>query len=640
MSTAIRDVVVKVRLEQEKAALFVPDMSAIKAEIKSVQDLLKQLKGEFAAPFSLPGVGPGGAGGSPGSRRRPSPTDSGEGGFTGPHLPTLDLDAASKEADKLTSHLKPLRSELHELLPPLQGVGVDLQKLADSEADKKFSALEKAQAKVRKSSLDVGEGLQKAGEGVFTMARGLVLLTTGSDEDLRKTLERLAMFQGVFDIFKGGFSIVQGLTKAYVNMREATVAQAVANNILAGSEVTLGAARRAGATVGGSAGAAGMNPANLKALGIRAAGGGGLFSGAGGIGTGLMGAAAPGAAILGIGAAGFGAIALGEYLVRGKSSLSLPDAPQTSPVADFAEQLRQQRETAQRRQAITDQQRNLRSLNDQMGMERQALAGFVPSVIRSARFRTDADADTFDAHGIRNIHGPDDLRVDTEKGLQAAENLLETNRESAFQLEQHIQHHKNILDIMRQQGQAKMDELRSAQSLLDLGRQQEQSARRGLESFSEQLGSLSPEQFGKLKRLRDKKASGKELSQKEEDELLSLTPAAGEFIRGQRVKRGEERGGADFFKGAGFDAGKVDELRTSFAEAQDKIVRAIEDAGNTDQIGDVMANYANAQAAKEQKQSQIIDGLLEQLKITTAKLDAQQAELDKAKKKLTGDKSR
>ena len=50
---------------------------------------------------------------------------------------------------------------------------------------------------------------REAGEGAFTLARGLALTFTSTDEGLQKMLRNVAQVQGFFDIYKGGSKLIQ-----------------------------------------------------------------------------------------------------------------------------------------------------------------------------------------------------------------------------------------------------------------------------------------------------------------------------------------------------------------------------------------------------------------------------------------------
>lgn len=97
------------------------------------------------------------------------------------------------------------------------------------------------------------QGLKQAGEGVFTLARGLALVTSDNEEDIAVLTRRIAKYQGMFDIFKGGTDVVAGLanvtklfTLTQVADTGATAARTVATTGLAAAQ---GAAASAGASL-------------------------------------------------------------------------------------------------------------------------------------------------------------------------------------------------------------------------------------------------------------------------------------------------------------------------------------------------------------------------------------------------------
>lgn len=68
--------------------------------------------------------------------------------------------------------------------------------------------------KIQEAGLRTGEGLKQAGEGAFTLARGIAFLSSSSEEDFRKMVQNVAQVQGAFDVFKGGVDTIKGITEA------------------------------------------------------------------------------------------------------------------------------------------------------------------------------------------------------------------------------------------------------------------------------------------------------------------------------------------------------------------------------------------------------------------------------------------
>ena len=86
----------------------------------------------------------------------------------------------------------------------------------EADAVKKFHA-ERLQARreeedaikrISQSQAQAATKLREVGEGAFTLARGLALTFTSTDEGLQKMLRNVAQVQGFFDIYKGGSKLV------------------------------------------------------------------------------------------------------------------------------------------------------------------------------------------------------------------------------------------------------------------------------------------------------------------------------------------------------------------------------------------------------------------------------------------------
>jgi hypothetical protein len=93
--------------------------------------------------------------------------------------------------------------------------------------------------KVAKAGIRVGDSLKNAGEGAFTLARGIAFLSADSEKELQQIIKNVAMVQGAFDIFKGGFEVTKGLTESLMHLKEATGAASSAEAIATAIKTTL-----------------------------------------------------------------------------------------------------------------------------------------------------------------------------------------------------------------------------------------------------------------------------------------------------------------------------------------------------------------------------------------------------------------
>lgn len=196
MAATIRDVVVRVAIEQQEAKLKAPDTSEVRAKIEELRQLYEQA-------FS-----------------------------------------AAPQFDFTFQPLEELRPQVEDLLDEFMRLG-DGVKLVDTSS-------QSAARSMVDGFTGVGESLKQTGEGVFTLARGIAFLTTSSDTDFRKQLETIAKFQGAFDVFKGGVETVSGLSKAYTALTAATTVQTAANTGLAASNTAVAVTGSAAAAAMGS----------------------------------------------------------------------------------------------------------------------------------------------------------------------------------------------------------------------------------------------------------------------------------------------------------------------------------------------------------------------------------------------------
>lgn len=121
------------------------------------------------------------------------------------------------------------------------------------------------------SYLQAGDAYKSAAEGAFTLARGVMLLSAANEDDLAKMAKRLAVYQGYFDVTKGGFEVVKGTiagTKALA-IAHSTAAGAAA--IQSGATGALGVSMIAARGAALSLWTALTGPVGLALLGTTAA---------------------------------------------------------------------------------------------------------------------------------------------------------------------------------------------------------------------------------------------------------------------------------------------------------------------------------------------------------------------------------
>jgi hypothetical protein len=191
MADVIRDVIIKIAIKQEDIKLHAPDITPItqfeKAATEGVDNVSDSFRSfEKNATSSIDGVG----------------------------------------------------DEIEQLDKQIQGVRPSLEDMA--------AASTQAQQELTDNSLKMSEGFRTAGEGAFTLARGIAFVGAASEEDLQKAVQTIAEIQGAFDIFKGGIDVVKGLTEGTRALRAVTTTAATA-------ELGLASANTAVATTGAAA---------------------------------------------------------------------------------------------------------------------------------------------------------------------------------------------------------------------------------------------------------------------------------------------------------------------------------------------------------------------------------------------------
>lgn len=86
-----------------------------------------------------------------------------------------------------------------------------------------------------------GDAAKQAGEGAFHLARGIIFLTASSEDEIAVLVKKIAYYQGLFDIVKGGIDVTSGLVKGTRALAAAqatgAAAQALSNGSMGGLQV-------------------------------------------------------------------------------------------------------------------------------------------------------------------------------------------------------------------------------------------------------------------------------------------------------------------------------------------------------------------------------------------------------------------
>lgn len=193
MPQTIRDVVVRIALEQVETELKAPNTAAAKASFEDLSDANRKFH-EAA------------------------------------------VDAAQDYERVAVNAFDGISDELEEVNR--------LWKEAVTNQDEAAQAVEYAGqqiAEMHDLQIRAAEGFRTMGEGAFTAARGVAFLVASNDDDFQKMLRTIAQFQGAFDVFKGGLDVIKGLNEGLRAWRATTAAAVTANAALSASQAAVGA---------------------------------------------------------------------------------------------------------------------------------------------------------------------------------------------------------------------------------------------------------------------------------------------------------------------------------------------------------------------------------------------------------------
>ena len=138
---------------------------------------------------------------------------------------------------------------------------------AVEKVSKEQAELNKIHLEAVDNNIRVADSLKAAGEGAFTLARGLAFVSASTEEDFQQALKTIAKVQGAYDIFKGVVEVTRGVAEARKALMVATNAATTAEALhaVAINATTVSAK---GATVALKGMYAAMGPVGLAILGV------------------------------------------------------------------------------------------------------------------------------------------------------------------------------------------------------------------------------------------------------------------------------------------------------------------------------------------------------------------------------------
>lgn len=202
MAETIRDVIIKIRVQQEKSKLEPPDTSAFRDAVQRA---------------SKPSTGGG--------------TATAE---------EKQYDAEAKEALNAYSRIMREREkQAEEAMRLAERTAAYVDNIDETagqrivnRAQRNANERAKAEAVALAASKQTLESFNAMGEGALRAARGVAFLTAATEDDLRAALQYVAAAQGTLDVFAGLANVTKGVLNARVALTAATVTSTGAETAL------------------------------------------------------------------------------------------------------------------------------------------------------------------------------------------------------------------------------------------------------------------------------------------------------------------------------------------------------------------------------------------------------------------------
>lgn len=482
----IRDVVVRVGIEQKQAKLAAPDMSAWQTSIKQIEDRLAGLSQKTNAVANTPA--------SSQSKK------------------VIDEVAAAEAV----AHKAKL-SMLDQIVREDSAAAVKQIENASRVAAANRSYAAQAQQQLQQTRLQQLEIFGSMAGSIAQLARGTAFLFASTDEDMRKYLETLAKYQGVFDLIAGSASTLKNAINLWNTL---TVAQNASAAAATRAAVANSAASVAGSSGGGSA-----------------------------VG-GLAGQAAMMAGRFSLPLAAVATLAYAGYESYQESEVRPGERRQTAE-----EEAR--RERVRRAEEHNDEQlRRLQMRGNNTSLTQSLIgAGALTNSEAMEQVRNNQNSARFQ-------YNMSNAAIDPLAGptyTKEAELLVEYSKQS-------IDNYKQLLDLANQQTQALQQQASTYQSIAEASKNQLEQEQRRYETLEEKIGRLSEADVARLKRIAEAQKEGKDLSL-EDASFLESTGVGTKQARKRFRQEADARGADDLLQSFG-ERDNLDNLEATDASTQ------------------------------------------------------------------------
>lgn len=373
---------------------------------------------------------------------------------------------------------------------------VAASKKVEETQTKVAETITKVAAVSAEANFKIGDALKQGGEGAFTAARGFAFLFTSTDEGYQQLIANVTAAQGAFDLFKGSFETVKGLSAAYTTALAAqSAAQVTATSTGGAYAVVMYGVSAAQTAVAVTAGVASVA---MKAL------------------WGPLGVAL---------ALVSGLVAAAAIVWNSWSKSQKAAAEAAKPVEDAMRKSANALRAQQALVAQLDMKDQIAQLNE-YATASEKLAN-LPS-------RRAANKELFQSNTQKTAV---QIATGQNDGAQKSLSILESQ---AGMTQQAAEREKERLGLIREAGKELQNNLDKQKQILETAKQSYESEKARVAGLQESLGKLNKIEQAELKRLGDKVKGGGQLTDREAERVGELGGQVGQdYLKERNRQKGE-----------------------------------------------------------------------------------------------------
>lgn len=269
----IRDVLIKIRLEQQDNKLNAPDLTAFNAA-------MEQARRQFQEATTIPG----GLGGSAGPRAADPAKEADrrakaeEAAYDREAKAAMDAySRIMRERERMAEQERRIQAETAKYAASIDPTGGKVLTNSAARMVRDMDQYTMAADAAKSANLQLMQSVSGVGESALRAARGIAFLTAANEDDLRVAMQYVARMQGYLDLYAGITGAIVQLANARRAAAAAATAQAAAEALSARASISSAAATTASgvATSGAASGfkflASAASLANPVVIGLTAA---------------------------------------------------------------------------------------------------------------------------------------------------------------------------------------------------------------------------------------------------------------------------------------------------------------------------------------------------------------------------------